>query len=143
MFRHWQFDLFFAGRAIDSKGRTLAQNWAPHLENTKKFLISSLQGGEELFILGAGRLLDFPLDQLTKLYSKINFYDADFGSYLFCKRLKGKYPNTSSHFIELTGGLNSFKSRLNKFKSIDGIFANKEFLDLVKTKINLNINYYF
>ncbi len=80
------------------------ENWLPHLENTKQFILKGLREAKgRVLVLGSGWLLDFP----TALFAnnELQFYLCDL-----------KHPeqvskqwqeNTQVHFLEMdaTGGL--------------------------------------
>lgn len=123
----WQLDLLLSGWAIAYKGRTLKNEWSEHIQRTKAFLLETLTGGSELHVLGAGRLLDFPLLDILDRYQKIHFYDGDSGAVRYLRKSKIGKDKIIIHLIELTGELSKFKSVLNGIDEIQDIFKTPEF----------------
>jgi len=84
-------------------------NWAPHLENTRHFIVENLPLADEnepVLVLGAGLGLDLPLDALNSHKSGALLCDA-VETPLLRKKLK-KYPNLSFERSDLTGLLAPF-----------------------------------
>ena len=140
MLARWQLDLLLSGWSIIYKGRVLKKEWSEHLRRTKQFLTNSLEGGADLHVLGAGRLLDFPLKDLLERYQEIHLYDGDLGAVRYFKKLKKNFPKIEPHLAELTGGLSKFRSKLDKFDSIDNLFSHLEFADFVDLSKEINIS---
>src|SRR5205823_5607631 len=72
-----------SGMGILERYRKSAGYWAPHLENNRRGLLRIAeklgpQRGGTLLILGAGRLLDIPWEQLFPLFERVVLHDADF-----------------------------------------------------------------
>ncbi len=72
-----------SGMGILERYRKAAGFWAPHLERNRRGMLrladefSGTRGGT-LLILGAGRLLDVPWEQLFPCFERVVLYDADF-----------------------------------------------------------------
>ena len=54
-----------------------SENWNPHLENTKKYIVDFIErnGFKTLTILGSGWLLDLPVEYLARHTQKVYLYD--------------------------------------------------------------------
>src|SRR4051794_23573175 len=72
-----------SGMGILERYRKAAGFWAPHLERNRRGMTALAQAccaqrGGTLMILGAGRLLDVPWEQIFPLFERVVLYDADF-----------------------------------------------------------------
>jgi hypothetical protein len=71
-----------SGRGILERYRKSAPYWAPHLENNRRGMLRVAQQfgaecGGTLIVLGAGRLLDVPWEQIFPLFERVVLADAD------------------------------------------------------------------
>ena len=70
-----------SGMGILDRYRRVPAFWAPHLERNRQNILditAQLQGkGGTLLILGAGRLLDVPWEQIFPLFERVVLVDAD------------------------------------------------------------------
>jgi hypothetical protein len=73
-----------SGMGILERYRRVPGFWAPHLENNRRNLMEislrlaeSGNKGGTLLILGAGRLLDVPWEELFPLFERVVLFDAD------------------------------------------------------------------
>ena len=72
-----------SGMGILERYRKASGYWAPHLENNRRGLLKIAEKlgperGGTLLVLGAGRLLDVPWEQLFPRFERVVLYDADF-----------------------------------------------------------------
>lgn len=72
-----------SGMGILERYRRVAGFWAPHLEHNRNNLLEIAQAmgtdhGGTLLILGAGRLLDIPWEQLFPCFERVVLADADY-----------------------------------------------------------------
>ena len=70
-----------SGMGIIERYRKVPGFWAPHLERNRKNMLDiaghlSARGGT-LIVLGAGRLLDVPWEELFPRFERVVLYDAD------------------------------------------------------------------
>lgn len=133
MLSRWQFDLLLNGWAIAYKGWSLKREWSEHIARTKLFLLETLTGGEELHVLGAGRLLDFPLLEILNRYQKIHLYDGDPGAIRYLRKLQVDKDKITVHSVELTGALLRFRSNLDSATLVKDIFLGPEFKQFAAT----------
>jgi hypothetical protein len=81
-----------AGVGILERYRRVSGFWGPHLERNRANLnaiaaqLGSTRGGT-LLILGAGRLLDVPWEQLFPCFERVVLADADFGLVPYVERV--------------------------------------------------------
>lgn len=64
-------------KGIVRRYRREKNNWEQHLENSKKFILKSVQNQSKksIAILGSGWCLDVPLDEISKLFSEVYLID--------------------------------------------------------------------
>lgn len=72
-----------SGMGILERYRKSAAYWAPHLENNRRGMLRVAEKlgperGGTLIILGAGRLLDVPWEQIFPLFERVVLVDADY-----------------------------------------------------------------
>lgn len=83
-----------SGMGILERYRKSASYWAPHLERNRSGLLRAAEllgekRGGTLMILGAGRLLDVPFEQIFPLFERVALYDADFCVVPYVERVIG------------------------------------------------------
>lgn len=90
------------------------ENWEPHLNNTRDFVLQSFNNKDikNLAVLGSGWLLDLPLRELSKKFKKILLVDV-FHPPQVVKKAE-KYPNVLLYETDLTGGGIKFCWNLRK-----------------------------
>ncbi|MEI6234319.1 MAG: hypothetical protein WCT04_14805 [Planctomycetota bacterium] len=81
-----------SGMGIMERYRKAAGFWAPHLENNRRGMQRIVdqfgeQRGGTLLILGVGRLLDVPWEQIFPLFERIVLLDADYCVVPYIERL--------------------------------------------------------
>lgn len=67
--------------AMRQRHRRSRAAWQPHLENTRRFVLSAAEQCKErstAVILGSGLLLDVPLDELSSMFQKVVLLDIVF-----------------------------------------------------------------
>ena len=81
------------------------ENWDPHLEKTKQYIIDCLSGKSvsTLSVLGSGWLLDLPVDFLAEKFSEVYLYDIHHPKQITHK-LK-KFSTFKFITADITGGL--------------------------------------
>lgn len=72
-----------SGMGILERYRKAAGFWGPHLENNRRGMLRATESfngkrGGTLMVLGAGRLLDVPWEQIFPLFERVVLVDADF-----------------------------------------------------------------
>ena len=116
MKRQWLADLYHYGRGIRYRSFLYRSAWKEHLQRTKLFIEKTLIApAETLHVLGAGRLLDFPLHSLEHLYGEIHFYDADPGALKKLRAIRAPCQ-IYIHNVELTATLNTFEQDLGSLE---------------------------
>lgn len=80
------------------------ENWDPHLQNTKEFIINSFQNPatKTIAILGSGWLLDVPLEKLAERFEKILLVDIHHPPQI--RKKVEQYSNVEVQEIDITGG---------------------------------------
>jgi len=71
----------YLGEAIETRGRSRrnAVAWKPHLDNTRKFVLSCAEkclNRDRAIILGSGLLLDVPLTELAAMFREVVLMDV-------------------------------------------------------------------
>lgn len=77
--RHMAY--FDEALAMRSRYRRNRQAWQPHLEHTRRFVLSVAEechNRERAVVLGAGLLLDVPLDELSSMFEEVVLVDIVF-----------------------------------------------------------------
>lgn len=92
------------------------KNWEQHLNNTKAFILKSLDTSDvkTVAILGSGWLLDLPLKELSKKYKKVLLVDVHHPAQI--QKLVEKYKNVELFETDLSGGGIQFCWDLRKRK---------------------------
>lgn len=71
-------DFVDIGLGIEHRERRFRGEWAPHLARSRGFVQQALaEGGEEVVVLGAGRLFDVPIEWLVSRFSRVVLVDVD------------------------------------------------------------------
>jgi hypothetical protein len=90
--------------AIEAREKRCPSYWQPHLDKTKSLILEDAQkriGRGRVIVLGAGNLLDVPLDRLTGMGEQIDLVDI-----LFLRRAKRRvrpYENATLISKDITG----------------------------------------
>jgi len=123
------------GFLADSKGierryNREKKNWDIHLNNTKEFILNSTKSESgTLLVLGSGRLLDLPLDALSRSFSKIYLYDIIHTAKV--KKEVSKFNNVELITADITGGMLNeaykLKRKNGQFFSYTNHFSNINF----------------
>ena len=88
--------------ALRSRARRCARLWAPHLQQSRAFLLDSAGVGGELgVVLGSGLLLDVPLAELAQRFRRL--YLVDMLHLPEVRRLVRAYPGVSLLELDVTG----------------------------------------
>jgi hypothetical protein len=103
-----------AGAGIAERYRRVTGFWAPHLERNRQNLrsigekLGERRGGTAL-ILGAGRLLDVPWEELFPRFERVVLADADFSIVQHVERIvaASKVPNIPKPLFEIGDLTNS------------------------------------
>ncbi|QWR76800.1 hypothetical protein [Candidatus Magnetomonas plexicatena] len=90
--------------AIDARHKRCKSAWSSHLENSKNFIIKSVERCKNfrtVVVLGSGNLLDVPLSQLSEKFEKVILVDIVH----LAKTLKiiRKFPNVDTLSCDITG----------------------------------------
>lgn len=137
------FDFASNSKDILNRYKREKKNWDIHLENTKQFIIDSTkeQSGT-LMVLGSGRLLDLPIDKLSKQFNKI--YLVDFIHSKETKRHVGKFENIELIAADITGGMleSAYKLKKNngQFFSYTNYFNKCNFTTNVNPDFVISLN---
>jgi hypothetical protein len=114
-----QGDFISAGLGIQERYRRCKPYWDPHLSLTKDFIaktVSACRPGS-VTILGAGRLLDVPLESISDERRTVTFIDYDPSVKSSwdraARQLSTKNVATRQHFLDVTGRLELWSERLN------------------------------
>jgi len=103
------------GLGIEERARKLRRFWASHLERTKaaqKRWIDESDGGIDLAVLGAGRLIDFANDALAPRFQRLLMIDADPSS---ASHWRGLGIEVEPRIGDLTGCSHRWQQELNRF----------------------------
>lgn len=81
-----------SGMGILERYRRATAYWEPHLANNRRALLAIAERlgsecGGTLLVLGAGRLLDVPWEQLFPRFERVALFDADFTIVPYVERL--------------------------------------------------------
>jgi hypothetical protein len=96
-----------SGMGILERYRRVPAFWAPHLERNRQNILditAQLSGrGGTLLILGAGRLLDVPWEQIFPLFERVVLVDADHCIVPYVERIlaTSRIPNISKPIFEI------------------------------------------
>jgi hypothetical protein len=114
--------------------------WDSHLNNTKQFIIDSVENKSgTIVVLGSGWLLDFPIDQIIKQFSKVILYDIKHPGHV--KKLAAKHSNLELVCADITGGMleRCFKLKQSQLKS--DLFNVVSYLSSSKFTIDFDADY--
>ncbi len=92
--------------------------WDSHLENTKQFIINSVEDKKgTIVVLGSGWLLDFPVDEIVNRFNRVVLYDIKHPKHV--KSLAAKHSNIELVCGDITGGMieKCFKLKRSQLKS--------------------------
>jgi len=84
-------DYLYEAIAMRSRYQRNRTAWQPHLEQTRKNILSAAEGSRDrtkVVILGSGPLLDVPLDELSAMFHEVVLLDIVFLPEVY-KRIKG------------------------------------------------------
>jgi hypothetical protein len=78
--------------------------WDSHLHHTREFILDMLTGEKvrKLFVYGSGWLLDFPLEEASRLVDRIWLFDVRHPPQVI-HRIR-KFPNVTPIVADITGG---------------------------------------
>jgi len=123
--------------AINSRYKRHKNHWAEHLEKTRSLIIKScekLQTRKCVMVIGAGLLLDIPLNYLAKTFERVYLVDVIFSR--ACKQQCKKFENV--HLYE--HDVNGFDNFLKKFNGSNFNRITSASLPKTKSKIDLVIS---
>lgn len=111
------------GYVTDQKGiqnRYIRESelWKSHLENTKKFILESVDNcasKKSIAILGSGWLLDVPIQELSKQFEHVYLCDVVHPEQIVVNMKK--YTNVELVTVDLTGGLIQLAENVTTFDS--------------------------
>ena len=119
-------DFISMGLGIEARYRRCARAWEPHLRLTQEFLeaaASDLCPAARIAILGAGRLLDVPIDKLMGMAKEIHLFDADPGCLRRWRALPPERALVVPHIMDLTGTLARWTESLRSDVRMSAITA--------------------
>lgn len=80
-------DFVDQGLGIKHREGRFRAAWAHHLARSRAFLEEALdEGGDEVVVLGAGRLFDVPVERLVDRFERVVLVDIDPGALAWCRR---------------------------------------------------------
>lgn len=90
--------------------------WEPHLQCCREFIERSLEPGQTVAVLGAGRLLDIDILNLASKFERIYLFDADSSCLSHWRRVLGKtlWSKVTPCIEELTDTIDSWAAQLGK-----------------------------
>ena len=100
-------------------------NWTPHLEQTKKYILETAQNVERkhsVAVLGSGWLLDVPLTELSEQFDEVYLYDIVHPEQIIVKTKK--IPNVHLVEADLTYGAVTVAEQKNSFEEFFTAFQN-------------------
>ncbi len=110
-------------------------NWKSHIDNTKKYIISSAKNKNKecCMILGSGWWLDIPIDELHEIFNELIFIDISHPNQI--KKKAEKYPKVKLLTADISGVLGVMQEKQlyktdNLLTEIDNAFS----FDLIKKK---------
>src|SRR5208283_740078 len=89
--------------AMRSRYRRYRASWMPHLQNTRRFILSAVErcpNRSKALVLGAGLLLDVPLDELAATFREVVLVDIVFLSEV--RRTVKRYANVRLLPLDVT-----------------------------------------
>ncbi len=93
------------------------ENWDIHLNNTKKYILQSIKNQKNtnsIAVLGSGFLLDFPLEEISKIYNKIYLFDINHPQKIVS--LAKKNPKIELITIDLNFGAMNLAQKSKSFE---------------------------
>jgi len=101
---------------IEARAERAARWWRSHLSISRELGLAWLAGGEQLVVLGAGRLLDVDAEQLTSRYKEVHLVDMDPGVLPYWRRLTRRSQGKVVHqLLDITGVLEGWTEELLRF----------------------------
>jgi len=120
-------DFITMGLGIEARHERCGRWWAPHLRLSREFLAAAWPGGGgSLAVLGAGRLLDIPLEAAGG-FDRVALFDADPGA-VSAWRAASRHGGRSfeERLGDLTGSLEAWTAALRR-----GVPTSAGLLDLL------------
>ncbi|MFM1847135.1 MAG: hypothetical protein RL417_609 [Pseudomonadota bacterium] len=108
-------DFISMGLGIEARYRRCRSAWEPHLRLTREFIeraLSETPKGSKVAVLGAGRLLDVPVERLQDLDGELHLFDADPGCRWSWRRLSHGRTRVIPHILDLTGSIERWTTTL-------------------------------
>lgn len=111
-------DFVRGGLGIEARARRCARYWKPHLDLSRSFIQRTLEGSNPstLLVLGAGRLLDMPLDSLPPSVRSVHLLDLDPSALPTWRQIKAKLlargVTVDFQLEDVTGRLSSWSAAL-------------------------------
>ena len=121
------------------------ENWKYHIDNTKKYIISSAKNKNKecCIILGSGWWLDIPIDELHERFNELIFIDISHPNQI--KKKAEKYPKVKLITADISGVLGVIQEKqLYKTGNLPAEIDNAFNFDLIKKNkpdfvVSLNI----
>jgi hypothetical protein len=110
-------DFLDMGFGIEARHRRCHSYWAKHIANSLAFQESALReivNGENVAVLGAGRLLDINLPELRRSHRHVELIDADPSALSTWRKKAPERDGFSHHISEVTGTLSSWTKQLER-----------------------------
>lgn len=100
-------------------------NWTPHLEQTKNYILETAQNVEQkhsVAVLGSGWLLDVPLTELSEQFDEVYLFDIVHPEQIVVKTKK--FPNVHLVEADLTYGAVAIAEQKTSFEDFLTAFLN-------------------
>jgi hypothetical protein len=114
-------DFIDQGIGLEVRSKKYNLLWQPHLNKCKDFILKALDAIHEknnvkhILVLGAGRLNDFPFQQILNRNIKITLVDIDPSNISSWSKLQRKYPKLIEwHIADVTGRFESWSKQLKQ-----------------------------
>ncbi len=120
-----QKDFISQGLGIEARQQKTDGTWQPHLERCRSLQTRGFSHGigEDLVVLGAGRLYDFAAESAAAIFSRIEFVDYDPGCVYAWKNFQKSRPHISCKYSlrDITSVLEAWTVRLAGARTLSEI----------------------
>ena len=139
------------GKGILNRASKYEKAWLPHITNTKKQITSWAENSKskkEISILGAGHLLDVPLDSIKNNFNQIYLSDANINCVTTWCKFFSSQKNVYHAFYDITATLSHWLNHLRDIKADHSVFIkelnslsikNKSIFIKAKNILSLNL----
>jgi hypothetical protein len=104
------------GTGIEARHARCRTYWRKHIELSRAFQERYAAGGGHIIVLGAGRLLDVPVQEICRRYEKLTLWDADHTAQRYWKGISkaGNRIEVEERLEDCTGVLTRWTTELSE-----------------------------